>query len=212
VGNYQVTASFPGSPDYTSPVSAPADFGISPAAPTMQVIVHNSPGQPVAVTAMVAGVVGGVDDAPRPTLEGVGLSLQFSQVLPNNSLVSLTSVPTTTGNYQVVALFAGSAGYANTTNRPAFFTISQPGERAALRSRRDARRVTFFAQRSVASRPSCVFRCGCVAPLGRVVLAWRGHMTAFRLGLAVRLRPGRLPRNRLLKIPMRGSFAGEAAL
>jgi hypothetical protein len=126
-GNYQVVATFAGSTDYASASSQPASFTILQAAPRIQVSAASDDfnGQPVAVTATVAGVVSGVDNTPGPTLEGVGLTLQYFQVFANGSSDSLFAPPTNAGNYQVIASFAGSTDYASTSSQPVAFTISQ---------------------------------------------------------------------------------------
>ncbi len=133
-GNYQVIASFAGSTDYVSASSPPATFTIFQATPAIQVSAASGDfnGQPVAVTATVAGVVSGVDNTPGPTLEGVGLSLQYFQVFGNGSSDSLFAPPTSAGNYQVVATFAGSTDYASASSTPASFSIYQAAPTIAV--------------------------------------------------------------------------------
>jgi hypothetical protein len=125
-GTYEVIATFGGSLDY-SVASSSTTYTIGQAAPVIAVSTTSGyfNGQPVAVTATVAGVVSGMDDTPGPTLEGIGLTLQYYQVFANGSSDSLTSAPTTPGNYLVVASFAGSTDYASRSSQPASFTIYQ---------------------------------------------------------------------------------------
>ncbi len=74
-GNFEVTASFAGSIEYAATTTAPVPFTISQAIPTLQVsaVSGSFNGQPMAVTATVAGV----DNSPAASLEGVGLTLQY---------------------------------------------------------------------------------------------------------------------------------------
>ena len=127
-GNYEVDANFAGSADYTS-ASAQTTFTIGQATPVLQVSATSGTynGQPVAVTATVAGVVAGVDNTPGATLEGVGVTLTYYQLFANGAVDQLVSPPTSAGaggNYEVVASFAGSTDYA-AFQQSASFTIGQ---------------------------------------------------------------------------------------
>ncbi len=91
--------------------------------PMVQVIASGSTysGQPAPVTATVTGVNG----VPAATLEGVGLTLKYSQILANATSQPLNAAPTAAGSYSVVASFSGSADYLPASSQPAPFTIAR---------------------------------------------------------------------------------------
>jgi hypothetical protein len=78
-GTYTVVATFPGSADYAVASSSPLTFTIKKATPTLALSdaggTYN--GSAFAATALVCGVVGGVDAVPAPTLEGVSPSFTY---------------------------------------------------------------------------------------------------------------------------------------
>ncbi len=128
-GSYVVTATFAGSTDYLSG-SVSTTFTISQATPTVTVsdAGGTANGQPFAATALVAGVVAGVDDTPSPSLEGVALTLDYQQLDANNQVMADLGAtpPTTAGSYCVSASFAGSTDYTS-ASADTDFTISSAG-------------------------------------------------------------------------------------
>ncbi|HZQ34629.1 MAG TPA: hypothetical protein VFD32_01770, partial [Dehalococcoidia bacterium] len=104
-GTYAVTATFPGSTDYSA-VSVGVTFVISPATPTIMVTDASGgyTGLPFAATTTIAGVVAGVDDSPGGSLEGVVPSLTYYDATGS----ALPSAPTQLGTYNVAATFPGS--------------------------------------------------------------------------------------------------------
>ena len=120
-GNYTVVASFAGSTNYLPATSAPVNFTIAQATPTVSVTdgggIYN--GSTFPATATVAGI-GGIGAA---SLEGVGLTITYyvgSTVSGSGS----TTPPRSIGTYTVVASFAGSADYAAAQSTPVTFTIT----------------------------------------------------------------------------------------
>ena len=100
---------------------------ITPATPTVSVTdggTNNA--NPFAATALVAGVVSGVDATPTPTLEGVGLTLDYLKLNADGSTAADlgSTAPTAGGSYAVTATFAGSADYSAASARTTF-TIAQ---------------------------------------------------------------------------------------
>ncbi len=126
-GSYQVIATFPGSTDYSS-VSQLAAFTIALATPTLTVSASGGTfnGSPFAATALVNGVVPGVDDTPSSSLEGVTPTLDYEQVDANGNVIAELGVtaPTQAGSYVVTANFAGSTDYGGSMVGTTF-TISQ---------------------------------------------------------------------------------------
>ena len=110
-GSYVVEATFPGSTDYSPSVSS-VPFTIAQATPTITLADPSGTynGSPFRATALVAGVVGGVDTAPAASLEGVSPTLTYHVGNSASGTVSPT-VPTVPGTYTVVAAFAGSNDY-----------------------------------------------------------------------------------------------------
>ncbi len=107
---------------------------VTPATPKISVKdaggVYN--GTAYAATATVAGVVAGVDNSPSPTLEGVGLTLEYVQINADGSKTDLGSTaPTGDGSYTATAAFAGSADYAAGSKTVAF-TIRQAAPKLAV--------------------------------------------------------------------------------
>jgi hypothetical protein len=110
--------------------SATANLTVDKATPAVSVTdaggAYN--GSPYAATTLVAGAASGVDTTPAPTLENVGLTLDYQRLNANGSTAAdLGSMPPTApGSYAVVASFAGSADYAAASNS-ATFTIYPAG-------------------------------------------------------------------------------------
>ncbi len=126
-GTYVVIASFPGSTDYASTTNS-AFFTISQATPTVSVTNAGGTfnGQQFLATALVAGVVAGVDDSPSASLEGSTPSLDYQQVDANGDVIADldATAPTQAGSYVVTASFAGSTDYLSGSVSTTF-TISQ---------------------------------------------------------------------------------------
>ena len=133
---YTAVASFPGSADYTAVQSSPLVFTIAPATPTVTVSDSGGPdiGAPYPATALVAGVVIGLDSTPAASLEGISPtvayysgSLDAQQVATANPLPDAPSDP---GTYTVVASFQGSTDYVGASSAPLTFSI-WPADAAA---------------------------------------------------------------------------------
>ena len=113
VGLYTVSASFAGSTDYAS-ATALANFTITQAIPTVNV---TDAGGTYSGTAFAAtDSVQGVSGAAGPSLEGVTLSVNYysgtySSISQLTNLTPLSGAPIPTGQYTVVASFAGSTDY-----------------------------------------------------------------------------------------------------
>ncbi len=126
-GTYQVIATFAGSTDYAS-VSVSTTFTITQATPTLTVSDAGGTfnGQAFVATALVAGVVAGVDDAPSASLEGVTPTEDYQQVDSSGDVLADlgSSAPTSAGTYQVSASFAGSTDYTS-VSASTTFTIAQ---------------------------------------------------------------------------------------
>ncbi len=126
VGSYTVLADFGGSADYSA-AEALANFGISPAAPTLSV---SDPGGTYDASAFPASAsVAGVSGPAGLSLEGVAPSLTYyvgtyASVSLLASLTSLAGAPTATGTYTVLAAFPGSADY-DVAEAMASFSITQ---------------------------------------------------------------------------------------
>ncbi len=132
-GTYTVVASFPGSADYAAATSAPVTFTITRATPTVTPSDAGGAydGSPFAATALVRGVVAGVDTTPRASLEGVAPTLTYYVGVGANGAGS-TTPPTAAGTYTVVASFPGSADYAAATSATLTFTIAKVGPTISL--------------------------------------------------------------------------------
>jgi hypothetical protein len=122
-GTYKLTASFPGSADYSSSSNF-TTFSIGQATPTIAVTdvggMFSGTAYPATVT--IAGVVSGVDNTPGATLETIGLTLDYVNTA---TLADLGSTPPSdAGSYMVTATFAGSVDYAR-TSKSATFSIGQ---------------------------------------------------------------------------------------
>jgi hypothetical protein len=126
-GSYTVVASFAGSTDYSSS-QALANFTIAQASPTVFVSdaggTYNGSAFPA--TALVWGVVAGVDSTPASTLEGVTPTLTYYQgsyttlaalnTALAGGLTGSTTAPTSAGSYTVAASFPGSTDYASSSS------------------------------------------------------------------------------------------------
>ena len=129
-GPYTVEATFGGSTDYSKD-SVVADYTIARAMPTVSV---GDPGgtfdlSTFPATATVAGVVVGVDSSPAASLEGVTPTLAyysgtFTTASQLAGLTALPGAPSKAGSYTVLATFAGSPDYAESTGLNNF-TIAQ---------------------------------------------------------------------------------------
>ena len=124
-GTYTVVASFPGSTDYAS-ASQEMTFTINQAAATLNLTdaggTYN--GSPFPASALISGVVSGVDTNPAHSLEGVSPTITY-YVGSTASGTGSTAPPTSAGTYTVVASFPGSADYAAAQSSPVTFTINQ---------------------------------------------------------------------------------------
>jgi hypothetical protein len=125
-GIYTVVASFTsGDPNYGSVQSDPLTFAI--ALNTATVLVSDPGGTynaaPYAATALVNGVVPGVDDTPASELEGVSPTFAYYAGSSTNG-APLLGPPTNAGTYTVVASFPGSQDYASATSSPETFAIA----------------------------------------------------------------------------------------
>ena len=118
-GTYTVVASFPGSLDYTSAVSAPVTFTISPASPTVQV---SDGGTFNGSTFSALATVKGISGSFGASLEGhtPGLTYYSGSSVGGTAL---GGAPVKVGTYTVVAFFAGSSDYGS-AGSTATFTIT----------------------------------------------------------------------------------------
>ena len=125
-GTYTVVATFPGSADYTAVQNGPLTFTINKATPTLTPSDGGGTfnGSAFAATALVSGVVNGVDTTPAGNLEGVPPTLTYYAGSTVSGIGSATA-PTSAGNYTVVATFPGSADYTSAQSSPVTFTINQ---------------------------------------------------------------------------------------
>ena len=114
-GTYSVVASFNGSPDYAATQGKPLTFTIHPATPSVTVAdagrTYN--GSAFAATALIAGVVRGIDNTPATDLENTGLGLTY--YVGRRSPAKARRPPRAAGTYTVLASFNGSADYAPAT-------------------------------------------------------------------------------------------------
>ena len=99
---------------------------VSQAVPTLSV---NDPGGTFdgslfAATALVSGVVSGVDTTPARSLEGVSPTLTYYAGGSASGTGSATA-PTSAGTYTVVATYPGSTDYAAAQSSPLTFTINK---------------------------------------------------------------------------------------
>ncbi len=126
LGTYTVVANFPGSTDYTSATSTPTTFTISQATPTVTVSdaggTYN--GSTFPATALVAGVVSGVDNTPASSLETISPTLTY-YAGSSATGPTLAGAPIVAGTYTVVASFSGSTDYTSASSSPVTFTITQ---------------------------------------------------------------------------------------
>ena len=122
-GTYTVVVTFAGSSDYQS-ASASITFTIGQATPTLNVTDAGGAfnGQAFPATALMAGIVAGVDDTPAASLEGVAPTLDYQQLDANNQVMADlgSSAPTFSGVYQVIALFGGSTDYGSVGSSTTF--------------------------------------------------------------------------------------------
>jgi sugar lactone lactonase YvrE len=126
VGTYTVIASFDGSPNYNTAVSAPYTFSITPAAPILSLAANNATysGAAKPATALIHGVVAGWDDTPGPALEGVAPVVTYYVGVTPAGQGSLNA-PTEAGTYTATAAFGGSANYLSATADPVTYTIAK---------------------------------------------------------------------------------------
>ena len=149
-GTYTVVAYFPGSTDYGPATSKPAMFSIDPAMPLVSVSdaggTYN--GSPFAATALVAGVVSGIDSMPSPFLEGVDPTVTYYAGSTAGG-TPLPAAPNDAGTYTAVASFPGSTDYTSATSTPVTFVIGRAGTATSLTSSSNAstigQTVTFTA-------------------------------------------------------------------
>jgi PKD domain/MBG domain len=121
-GTYTVQAAFTSSnPNYDNADSAPVTFTIGQASPVVTLTDAGGvfDGNSYAATGTIAGVVAGVDNTPAGSLESVPLVLSY-YVGTNMTGTPLSSAPSTTGSYIVVASFAGSPDYVSTADQVTF--------------------------------------------------------------------------------------------
>ena len=125
-GIYTVVASFAGSTDWSRATSTPTTFTITQATPTVTISDAGGTysGSAFPATALVAGVVSGVDDTPASSLETVSPTLAYYAGSTATGS-PLPGAPSVAGTYTVVANFAGSTDYTSTASTPDVFTISQ---------------------------------------------------------------------------------------
>ena len=131
VGTYSdaVNANFDGTPAWASS-GVSADLDVNQAMPTVTVTDAGGSysGSAFTATALVAGVVTGVDDTPAPTLEDVAPTLAYysgtyTSPADLSELNPLPDAPVDVGSYTVLASFAGSTDYTSASNL-ANFTIT----------------------------------------------------------------------------------------
>jgi hypothetical protein len=119
---HSITAVYGGDSNYSGS-SGSTTQTVNKATPTVSVSdaggTYN--GMPFPATAMVAGVVAGVDSTPVPSLEGVTPTLSYYDA--NGNL--LPGAPMDAGTYSVVATFPGSADYTAASSSRSSFTIAQ---------------------------------------------------------------------------------------
>ena len=118
-GTYTVVATFPGMQDYTAVQNGPLTFTINKATPTLTPSDGGGTfnGSAFAATALVSGVVNGVDTTPAGNLEGVPPTLTYYAGSTVSGIGSATA-PTSAGNYTVVATFPGNADYTSAQSSP----------------------------------------------------------------------------------------------
>ncbi len=128
-GTYEIYYTFDGDASYNA-VSTPVDSGqavvIGHALPMIAVSAGGGmyTGGTFTDTATIAGVVKGVDDTPSPSLETVGLALDYINTDTNADLGS--TEPAAVGDYKLVASFSGSTDYSSASNS-APFSITEAG-------------------------------------------------------------------------------------
>ena len=122
-GTYTTVASFAGSQDYVG-FSKSVIFVITQDQPVITLTDNGGPYNSTSypATAMIAGVVSGVDDTPGSSLEGVPLTLAY-YAGNTASGTPLSGPPSAAGTYTVLASFAGSQDYAG-LNTSVPFTIA----------------------------------------------------------------------------------------
>ncbi len=118
VGTYTVLASFAGSADYTT-ASMSTTFSITKATATVTV---SDPGGTTGSTTVVTETVVGVgsQSTPATSLETIPLITTYYSGTSVTSSNLLTSAPSTTGTYTVLASFAGSADYTSASASTTF--------------------------------------------------------------------------------------------
>jgi uncharacterized repeat protein (TIGR03803 family) len=132
-GTYQWQVNYSGDSN-NDPVS-PADpefETVDKAIPVLAVVLPPDfsgtyTGSPIVATVTITGVIGGVDDTPSTTLEGVGLTLSYFEG-GDTSGTELTDPPTDVGTYTVETSFAGSQDYAGVSETDTF-TIDRTSPR-----------------------------------------------------------------------------------
>src|SRR5207245_2529209 len=113
------------------PASASAPFTVGRAAPAVRVADAGGTygGGPFPATAAVAGAARGVDDTPGPTLEGVGLALDYLRLDADGGTTDLgSSAPSVAGTPALCPAPPAAAGtclvVASPARRPAYAPAS----------------------------------------------------------------------------------------
>jgi sugar lactone lactonase YvrE len=124
-GNHTLGATFAGDAGLAASTAASVTLTVNRATPTVTVTDPGGAydGSQVVGVALVAGVIGGVDNTPSASLEGIAPTLlYYTGTSPSGSGTSVA--PSAVGTYTVVATFPGSANYAAASSSPVVFTIS----------------------------------------------------------------------------------------
>ena len=105
----------------------PVTFLVTKATPTVTVTAPGRAydGTAYSATALIGGVVPGVDASPAAKLENVGLTFAYYSGSSTTTGTLLSAAPRTAGTYTVVASFAGSTDYVSATSPQGHFTINQ---------------------------------------------------------------------------------------
>ena len=139
-GTYTVVATFPGSADYRSATSLPLKFIIDQATPSVTVGDGGGTydGSPYAATALVAGVVAGIDSTPALFLESVNPTVSYYagslDAQQAAGATPLPGAPADVGTYTAMASFPGSTDYLLAQSRPVTFVITQNSTATAVAS------------------------------------------------------------------------------
>ena len=104
---------------------ASGTLNVTPAVPAVTVSDLGGPynGSPYAATAMVAGVISGLDSTPASSLEGVVPRVTYYAGATISGSGS-TATPSVVGTYTAVASFAGIADYTAASSAPVTFAIT----------------------------------------------------------------------------------------